>query len=425
MKKILTSILLLAMALTLQSCLHDDNELFDTPAAKRIQDVVASHIQLLESATNGWELHYYSGEDYSGGGYTMLIRFKDGKAHVSSDLTCNTSMVSTSSYDVIKDMGPVLTFNTYNELMHFLAQPYQSDVEGEQGDFEFLILEASADKIKLKGKKWKNVMEMTRIPDDVVWKDYLDKLQAVNQKLRFIYDNKINGEDVSTLYLNKDNRRVTLLGENKPESAYYVTTKGIHLYEPIDIGNGTKIAELELDETTGALVAPGEPSLTITLSENPNYNLDISTLFGSWQMPCTVYSATDQSSKTLTVDFEAIKNEIDTPYETIIEATIHYGALDYNFYLYYMPDEGELRIGNNNVKDPTDEHSYLTVYPLTDDFYIASKMSFKYNADTNKLVCSQPGYTISYLFIETDENGDEGLALDIAFTGIKTLTKNN
>jgi hypothetical protein len=90
-----------------------------------------------------------------------------------------------------------------------------------------------------------------------------------------------------------------------------------------------------------------------------------------------------------------------------------------------MPDEGELLIGNNNVKDPTGEHSYLTVYPLTNDFYIASKMSFKYDADTNKLVCDQPGYTISYLFTETDENGDESLALAIAFTGINTLTKNN
>ena len=171
MKHILISILLAGMAMTLQSCLHDDNEKFDTPAANRILQEVAKDKQLLESAPNGWELHYYSGSDYSGGGYTMLIRFENGKAHVSSDLTGNTSLVTTSSYDVIKDMGPVLTFNTYNELMHYLAQPYQNDVEGEQGDFEFLILEASAEQFKLKGKKWKNEMVMTRIPDGVVWKD--------------------------------------------------------------------------------------------------------------------------------------------------------------------------------------------------------------------------------------------------------------
>ena len=70
----------------------------------------------------------------------------NGKAYASSDIAPADS-VATSSYDVIKDKGPVLTFNTENGIMHFLAQPYQNDVDGEQGDYEFVIMRTTNDSI--------------------------------------------------------------------------------------------------------------------------------------------------------------------------------------------------------------------------------------------------------------------------------------
>lgn len=413
--------LLAVFAFTVQSCLHDDEELFDIPAANRIQNVVASHKQILESSPNGWEMHFYSGEDYSGGGYTFLIRFADGKAHVSSDLSVNTSLVSTSSYDVIKDMGPVLTFNTYNELIHYLAQPYQSNVEGEQGDFEFLILEATADSVRLKGKKWKNEIKMTRIPESVVWKDYLDQIKAINDKLNFIYTNKVNDQEVSTLYIQKDSRRVTLVGENMPESAYYVTSTGIHLYEPIDLGNGTKISDLVLDPATGMLTDITQPSLKILKSDDEAKNLDISKIFGTWDMSCKVLLRGGTSSnKTLKVDFEAIKNELDTPYSSIVKGTIHNGDDDYNFYLYYLADKGHLRLGSNYVEDPTKQHNLLQVYGWDDDDN--DDIFFKYDSEQDKLIPVAVGSTIAFVYEDVDENGEQGLYLYIAFSSINSLT---
>ena len=424
MKHILISILLAGMAMTLQSCLHDDNEKFDTPAANRIIQEVAKDKQLLEAAPNGWELHYYSGSEYSGGGYTMLIRFENGKAHVSSDLTGNTSLVTTSSYDVIKDMGPVLTFNTYNELMHFLAQPYQSDVEGEQGDFEFLILEATPEKFKLKGKKWKNEMVMTRIPDGVVWKDYLEELKSVSSKLFFVYDNKIDGKDVSNLYLNKDGHRASLIGENMPSSAYYVTTKGIHLHDAINIGNGVMVSDLEVDPTTGELKVPGQPSLSIMKSADESKNLDISKLYGTWDLKCSVNdrSGGSSGSKTLKVDFEAVNNELETPYSTILHGTIHNGTNDYNFYLYYMADKGYLQLGGNNVEDPTKKQPYLEVAGLDSQYYFID-LKFKYDSANEQLTSETANATIAYLFLETDpETGEQGYNLAVAFEAINAFT---
>ena len=82
----------------------------------------------------------------------MFMKFKSGKAYVSSDIAPG-SMVTSSSYDVISDRGPVITFNTYNMIMHYLASPSMSNVEGEQGDYEFVITKTTQDSIYVKGKK--------------------------------------------------------------------------------------------------------------------------------------------------------------------------------------------------------------------------------------------------------------------------------
>ena len=427
MKKLFMSICVLAAALSLQSCLHDDNEVFDTPAAQRIQQTVAEHKQLLESASNGWELHYYAGVEYSGAGYTMLIRFADGKAHVSSDMAASTK-VSTSSYDVIKDMGPVLTFNTYNQIMHFLAEPNQVNVEGEQGDYEFLILEANQDYIRLKGKKWKNEMEMTRIPDGVNWKTYLDGIRAVNNKLSFIYDNKVNGTTVSTLYLSKDSRRIGLTGENQPESAYYVTSKGIHLQQPFDVGGGCIISDLEVDPVTGELKAPGQSALQIAKSADAAKNLDLTKLYGTWDVNCEVRLGTKNGgdgsagpAKTLKVKLEDIKNELDEPYQSIIKGTIFNGDDEYRFYLYYLPEQGHLRLGENNVADPTGKLPYLEVAGLSSTGSFTS-VSFTYDPATGVLTNTKTDSSVAYIFLEKDENGEEGYNLFLSFDKFNQLT---
>ena len=160
MKKIFLATAIAFAALSLQSCLHDDEELFPDSAANRLEAAVKADRELLESAENGWEMHYYTGEQYTGGGYTMFMKFKNGKAFVSSDIA-PADMVETSSYDIVKDKGPVLTFNTYNMVMHYLAQPFQDDVDGEQGDYEFVITKTTQDSIYVKGKKWGNKFVMT------------------------------------------------------------------------------------------------------------------------------------------------------------------------------------------------------------------------------------------------------------------------
>lgn len=62
--------------------------------------------QILESAPNGWSLGYYAGRNYSGPGFTLTLKFKDGKAYIMGD-NKDATTVGVSEYDVVKDQGVV------------------------------------------------------------------------------------------------------------------------------------------------------------------------------------------------------------------------------------------------------------------------------------------------------------------------------
>ena len=241
MKKVFLYMLLAAGAFSVQSCLHDNEDVFDTPAAQRIEEVVAADKALLESATNGWKFEYYLGDDYVYGGLNYFVKFQDGKAYVSGE-NGGPGVVASSSYDVIADMGPVLTFNTYNEVFHYYAQPESNQVEGYQGDFEFVIMKTTNDSIYLQGKKWGNKMLMTRMADDFSADDYLEKTAQLADAINFLdYKADVNGENV-TLSLDTDYSWMYYTTKDGEEISmpYIYTPTGLKLREPIEV-NGVSM----------------------------------------------------------------------------------------------------------------------------------------------------------------------------------------
>ena len=121
MKKVYLLFMAIMLTLSLQSCLHDDKTTFDLPAADRIEKKVADYKALLESADDGWVMQYYTGKNYSYGGYTLLLKFKNGNVTAMGDVK-DIEAQATSGYDVVKDLGPTLSFNGYNAVIHPLAE---------------------------------------------------------------------------------------------------------------------------------------------------------------------------------------------------------------------------------------------------------------------------------------------------------------
>lgn len=284
MKNIINSILIGTAVLGLSACsLHDDTELFGEPAAERLEKNVAADKTLLESAANGWELHLWTGKDYSGGGYTYFMKFANDKVTVSSDIAPAT-MKTTSSYDVISDQGPVLTVNTYNEIFHYLAEPSMDDDDGEQQDYEFVIMRTTNDSIYLRGKKWGNHMVMTRVAESTSWEDEINKIQQMDEDLMRTFS-LVEGNDTLGGVSLGDDRILTYTDKSGYKKIpYYVSTKGITLAKPLEV-NGKALQELDYDADDMSLNPDGATAQGVKLSVKlPKNYMKYSEFAGDYNM---------------------------------------------------------------------------------------------------------------------------------------------
>lgn len=224
------------MVATLPSCLKDDKANFSGSPAARLDEAVKVNKQILESAPNGWSLGYYAGRNYSGPGFTLTLKFKDGKAYIMGD-NKDATTVGVSEYDVVKDQGVVLTFPTYNSVIHELAGASQGYPEGLQGDYEFAILEANANFIRLRGKKWKNEMILTPIKNQTQ-EEFIQKVFTIREGMTTNNYHFILGKDtLSAGEVNVDTRRLTAKINNVSyDLPYNLTDTGLNLSSPIKIG---------------------------------------------------------------------------------------------------------------------------------------------------------------------------------------------
>ena len=145
------------LAATFAACSRDEESLFDKPAAIRAQEAVENAFDVLSSNQLGWEMAYFPNLETSAKGYNMVLKFnKNGNVSVTaknSATTMNKIVTDTASTWAVKsDYGPILTFDTYNDVFHAFSDP-QENGAGLLGDYEFLILKATPELVLLKGKK--------------------------------------------------------------------------------------------------------------------------------------------------------------------------------------------------------------------------------------------------------------------------------
>lgn len=144
-------------AATMVACSRDEESLFDKSAAERAQEAIETAFDVLTSNEAGWEVAYFPNLEASSKGYNMVWKFNaNGKVSATaknSTTTMNKIMTdSASTWAVKSDYGPILTFDTYNKVIHAFSDP-QENGAGLLGDYEFLILKATPEVIVLKGKK--------------------------------------------------------------------------------------------------------------------------------------------------------------------------------------------------------------------------------------------------------------------------------
>ena len=145
------------LAATFAACSRDEESLFDKSASERAREAVENALDVFVSAENGWEMAYFPNLEADAKGYNMVLKFnKNGNVSVTAKngtTTMNKIKTDTASTWAVKsDYGPILTFDTYNEVFHAFSDP-KNDGAGLLGDYEFLILKATPELVLLKGKK--------------------------------------------------------------------------------------------------------------------------------------------------------------------------------------------------------------------------------------------------------------------------------
>lgn len=256
MKKIIY-LLLAVLLFCLQSCVKDEKDLFDLPAAERINAKLQEYSKILQDAPNGWKMEYFPEIKQSMGGYTYFCTFQNGETVMMGDLSLTLAGVDlypagteiTSAYKLISDQGPVLSFDSYNPILHYFSEPKSMiDTDGYAGDYEFVFMRQEGDKLIMKGKKYGNTMILTRMESSP--KEELERILETQQLMAGTpYDRvEIAGKEYP-LDLDYDNRQfIAEISDTEKQQAPFLFTKsGIKFYKPIVI-NGETLYEFKLDK---------------------------------------------------------------------------------------------------------------------------------------------------------------------------------
>ncbi len=165
-KKINIIIGVLLVLVVISSCKRLEDPIFDQNPSAKMTEALENARKAIKANPKGWMIKYYPNSNKAYGGFNIFAVFNsDSEVTLTSDV--NTDEIR-STFDVIAEGGPVLTFNGYNKVIHMFSEPgADSGIgpadSGMQGDFEFIIIEATEEQITLKGKKSGNIMYMVPI----------------------------------------------------------------------------------------------------------------------------------------------------------------------------------------------------------------------------------------------------------------------
>ncbi len=273
MKRIL-SITLAATFLgcVFSGCVRDEELIFEKSASLRLKDVVDNAQKTLVGAEYGWKLYYYPHPDLDYGGYMFTLKFTEDEVEAWGDLFSESS---TSLYKMSYDDGPVLSFDTGNEVLHYFATPSgtSKNLYGEsglyqahKGDFEFLIMKSSPEEIVLKGKRSGNILYMYPLSESP--ESYIAKAtQTYNDVFVSSYTGTISGEQAEA-YIDLTNRWITLkltsdshaeADDAEAEVPFLYTDTGLLFHDPVTIGGYTIEALDWVNDTQSLVSRSGDP----------------------------------------------------------------------------------------------------------------------------------------------------------------------
>lgn len=248
-KYMMLACMLFGVGISLQSCLFEEEDTFEQSAANRLTENINRYERILQGVPNGWLMEYYIGSNYEYGGIPILCRFKDGRVEMATTFEADgvkPGTVVTSLYKLGSNQSTVLSFDTYNPLIHYFGTPGLVDISNPNttlgGDYEFVMREGAGDKIVMEGTKYGNRMVLTPLPEDADWKSYISGALQI-EDAAFLKNFKIMDQAKELGSLSRSNWTLSYRPEGSKEKInvpFVYTSTGLKLREPMEV-NGVKV----------------------------------------------------------------------------------------------------------------------------------------------------------------------------------------
>lgn len=282
-----TIVLVAAALLSLTSCLKDQTDVFDVPSSQRMQAFLEGvRTQLSDpSNKNGWVLSYYPGKDYAT--CYMGVVFTAHQVTAYSQDAPEEGV--TSNYKLTEDVGPVLSFDTYNSVLHYYATSDASHYQARGGDFEFEIKSVEKDRIVLRGKRSGNYCYLDKASKEIP--AFLKEINDAEVDFDIVaFSGEVTGGLVEG-YLDGASHTLSI-GRKGAESTELVTARymivpgGIHFNEPFNFQGVTFEDFVYVQDpenpAKGTLTGSGITFQKVVPAGYVPYNLYL----GKWKLVC-------------------------------------------------------------------------------------------------------------------------------------------
>ena len=218
-KNIFRSLFVALAAVSFGACTFQQDDLFDESASLRIENfneqLKDKLVKQSTNGNNGWVMQYFTvgtdEEDFEG--VNIVASFEaSGKVTLASNhrfmrgSNAGNYTESTSTYDMLKEEGPVLSFNTWNDVLTVMVDPVNPltgarDGEGMNGDQNLAFKAYDGNSIVFRGER--HGAEVRFVPCETSAAAYLTIVEvrksiSTSSTLNSYY---VTNGDADTLYL--------------------------------------------------------------------------------------------------------------------------------------------------------------------------------------------------------------------------------
>lgn len=191
--------LLFAMAAVATSCTFEQEDFFEDSASLRItrtnEKIQKRLVEQSAEGQHGWVIQYFVAgtDEWNGPGFNLFGRFYDsGRVMLASNHqylrngNANKYTEATSTYEMLAEEGPVLSFNTWNDVLTVFEDPVDpskapgtllNDGEGMNGDHNLVLKALNDDDIIFRGER--HAAQTRFVPCDRPWQDYIADTQTM------------------------------------------------------------------------------------------------------------------------------------------------------------------------------------------------------------------------------------------------------